>query len=150
MMFHRHSRTLTFYAMCLVAIASTAQAQSTTTSTTISATTASIQTGEQIYRQTCVVCHASGVANAPKLGDSKIWKPLIAEGQHVLTAHAWVGVRGMPAKGGRTDLSLEDFSKAVAYMARAAGGQWQDPDKTMMSKIRKEEELRITHLKNKK
>jgi cytochrome c5 len=141
--------TRTFYAACLLAIASSAQAQSTTPSTATPAAS-SVQTGAQIYQQTCAACHASGVANAPKLGDTKTWKPLIAEGQDVLTAHAWVGVRGMPAKGGRPDLSLDEFSKAVVYMARAAGGQWQDPDRKMMDKIRQEEQLRIASLKNKR
>lgn len=106
--------------------------------------------GEKIYKQTCVSCHASGLANAPKFSDKKAWKPLIAEGQHVLTAHAWVGVRAMPAKGGQPDLSLEDFSKAVAYMARAAGANWQDPDNKMLEKIRKEEQLRLKRLKDKR
>ena len=112
--------------------------------------TAVIKSGEQIYKQTCVACHSSGVANAPKLGDKKTWMPLIAEGQHVLTAHAWVGVRGMPPKGGRSDLTLEEFARATAYMARAAGGKWTDPDAKMLAKIRQEEQLRISSLKSKK
>jgi cytochrome c5 len=109
-----------------------------------------IKSGEQIYKQTCVACHSSGVANAPKFGDKKTWMPLIAEGQHVLTAHAWVGVRGMPPKGGRSDLTLEEFASATAYMARAAGGKWTDPDAKMLAKIRQEEQLRISSLKSKK
>jgi cytochrome c5 len=109
-----------------------------------------IKSGEQIYKQTCVACHSSGVANAPKFGDKKTWTPLIAEGQHVLTAHAWVGVRGMPPKGGRSDLTLEEFASATAYMARAAGGKWTDPDAKMLAKIRQEEQLRISSLKFKK
>ena len=108
-----------------------------------------LKTGEQIYKQACVACHASGVAKAPKFGDNKAWAPLIAEGQPMLTAHAWVGVRGMPAKGGQSDLSLEDFAKTVAYMARSSGGNWQDPDQKMMTKIRKEEQLRIAKLQTK-
>ncbi len=106
--------------------------------------------GEQVYKQTCFACHSSGAANAPKFGDKKAWAPLIAEGQHVLTAHAWVGVRAMPAKGGRPDLSLEDFANATAYMARAAGGKWTTPDSKMMAKIRSEEQLRLSSLKGKK
>jgi cytochrome c5 len=112
--------------------------------------TSKIASGEQTYKQTCVACHASGVAKAPKLGDKKAWAPLIAEGQPVLTAHAWVGVRGMPPKGGRSDLSLEDFANATAFMARAAGGKWTDVDSKMLSKIRSEEQLRLASLKAKK
>lgn len=98
--------------------------------------------GEQIYEEVCSACHATGAAEAPKLGDEDEWEDLIEEGQHVLTAHAWVGVRGMPPRGGSPDLSLQEFARAVAYMARAAGGDWQDPDAAMLEKIRDEEEAR--------
>jgi cytochrome c5 len=110
----------------------------------------SLKSGEQVYKETCFACHATGQAGAPKFGDGKKWAPLIKEGQHVLTAHAWVGVRGMPAKGGRSDLSLEEFARATAYMARAAGGDWKDPNAKMLSRIREEEKERIQRLKAKK
>jgi cytochrome c5 len=109
-----------------------------------------LKSGEQVYKETCIECHATGVSGAPKFGDKKTWAPLIKEGQHVLTAHAWVGVRGMPAKGGRADLSLEEFARAAAYMARAAGGDWQDPDAKVLRHIREEEKERIKKLKAKK
>lgn len=94
--------------------------------------------GEMLYQQVCVQCHATGVANAPKVGDKSAWKPLIGEGQATLTGHAWVGVRAMPAQGGATKTSLEEFARAVAWMARQSGGQWNDPDATMLQAIRKE------------
>jgi cytochrome c5 len=106
----------------------------------------SLKTGEQVYKETCSVCHASGVANAPKFGDKSAWKPLIAEGQHVLTAHAWVGVRAMPPRGGRDDLKLEEFARAAAFMARAGGGKWKDPDAKMLSMIAAEEKKRRADL----
>jgi cytochrome c5 len=109
-----------------------------------------LKSGEQVYKEVCMVCHAAGVANAPKFGDKKAWAPLIAEGQHVLTAHAWVGVRAMPPKGGNPNLSQEEFARAVAYMARAAGGTWKDPDAAMMKKIKVEEEARIKSNNTKK
>lgn len=103
--------------------------------------------GEQVYKETCNTCHASGVANAPRLGDRKAWAPLIEEGQDVLTAHAWVGVRAMPPRGGRADLSLAEFGRATAYMVRAAGGTWEDPNEEMLERIRAEEKKRISELK---
>lgn len=102
--------------------------------------------GAKVYRQTCAACHATGVANAPRIGDSTAWKPLIAEGQHVLTAHAWVGVRAMPPRGGNPALSLEEFSRATAYMARASGAGWPDPDAAMLARIKSEEQKRIKAL----
>ena len=109
-----------------------------------------IKSGEQVYTQVCFACHVTGVQNAPKFGDKAAWYPLLKEGQHVVTAHGWVGQRGMPARGGRADLSLEEFARAVAYMGRAAGGNWKDPDTAMLDRIRKEENERIEELKAKK
>ena len=61
----------------------------------------------------------------------------------MLSAHAFIGVRAMPAQGGDSELSLEEFSRAVAWMARSAGANWQDPDDAMMKKIRHEAEKRL-------
>jgi cytochrome c5 len=100
------------------------------------------KSGEEIYRETCAACHATKFDKAPQLGDRKAWAPLIKEGQAILTAHAWVGVRNMPPQGGNPELSLEAFSRAVAYMARQSGGKWQDPDEKMLARIRAEEKKR--------
>lgn len=106
-----------------------------------------LKSGEQVYKEVCLACHGAGVANAPKAGEPGGWAKLLEEGQAVVTAHGWVGVRGMPAKGGRPDLSLEEFARATAWMARSAGGDWQDPDEAMLSTIREEEAKRIEELK---
>ena len=37
--------------------------------------------GEATYNQVCAVCHAQGLAGAPKAGDPKAWGKLIKEGQ---------------------------------------------------------------------
>lgn len=96
---------------------------------------ADLRTGEAVYQGICVACHADGRDGAPRFGDRKAWGPLIREGQAVLTAHAWVGVRKMPAKGGRDDLLLEEFARGAAYMARGAGATWQDPDAKLMTRL---------------
>jgi len=100
-------------------------------------------TGEQVYQQACFACHATGVMGAPKPGDKTAWAPLIEEGQATLTAHAWVGVRAMPAQGGATNLSLEEFAGAVAWMASTAGGDWKAPDAKLTSQIRHEAAERL-------
>ena len=94
--------------------------------------------GLQTYKAVCAVCHTSGVANAPKFGDKNAWKPLIDEGQVILTAHGYVGVRAMPPKGGKPDLSIEQFAEAVNYIVNNSGGQWSSPDKAMLEKINQE------------
>ena len=110
----------------------------------MSALAAPLQSGEAIYQKVCIACHGSGPVDAPKLGDKAAWEPLLTEGQAVVTAHGWVGVREMPPKGGAPKLKLEEFGRAVAYMGRAAGGEWQDPDKSpaLMAAIRTEEKSR--------
>jgi cytochrome c5 len=106
------------------------------------ANVAHAQSGENTYKQVCVSCHGSGVLNAPKFGDKAKWAPLIAEGQVTLTAHAYVGVRGMPPKGGNPNLSIEGFSDALVYIVNNSGGNWKSPDAKTIAAINKEIEAR--------
>ena len=101
-----------------------------------------LKSGEDVYKQVCLACHAHGVAGAPKAGEPGGWTALAGEGQAAVTARGWVGIRGMPPKGGRADLTLEEFARATAWMARSAGVDWPDPDAAMLEAIRKEEALR--------
>jgi cytochrome c5 len=72
-------------------------------------------TGEQVYQKSCVVCHANGVAGAPKLGDKTAWAHRIDE-MSELYQHAIHGVGAMPAKGGNASLSDAEVKSAVDYM----------------------------------
>lgn len=87
------------------------------------------RSGAEVYALVCAACHDAGVAGAPKRGDTKAWKPLIAEGQRALSHTAIKGIRGMPAKGGRPDLSDLEVRRAVAYLANAGGAKWAEPAK---------------------
>jgi cytochrome c5 len=110
---------------------------------------ANAQSGESTYKQVCASCHGAGVLNAPKLGDKAKWAPLIAEGQVTLTAHGYVGVRGMPAKGGNPNLSVEGFADALVYMVNNSGGKWTSPNPTTVAAINKEIEARKAGLNKK-
>ncbi len=94
--------------------------------------------GASIYKEVCAVCHNAGVANAPKLGDQNAWKKLIGEGQVIITAHGYVGVRAMPARGGKESLSVEQFAEALNYMVNKSGGHWITPNQAMLAEINKE------------
>lgn len=96
------------------------------------------RSGETVYREICSACHEKGVAHAPKFGDRSAWTPIAEEGQHVVTAEAWVGVRAMPPRAGQDDLTLAEFSRGVAYMARNGGADWPDPDSKMLGRIARE------------
>ena len=103
--------------------------------------------GESVYKQGCASCHTPGVAGAPKLGDKAKWTALIKEGQVQITAHGYVGVRGMPAKGGKPDLGVSDFAASVVYMANQSGANWKNPDDAMLRKINAEIQRRQTQLR---
>jgi cytochrome c5 len=76
-------------------------------------------TGEALYKQACIACHASGVAGAPKFGDKAAWAPRIQTGLDMLTASAIKGKNAMPPKGG-SSASDADIRAAVEYMVSAA------------------------------
>lgn len=75
--------------------------------------------GKNLYNTTCMVCHASGVAGAPKFGDKAAWAPFIAKGMDDMVEKATKGVGAMPPKGGST-ASDADFKAAIQYMVDAA------------------------------
>ena len=76
--------------------------------------------GKAVYDKTCVACHATGVANAPKLGDKAAWAPRIATGNAALLASVIKGKGAMPPKAGAADLKDDDIKAAVDYMIAAA------------------------------
>ena len=80
--------------------------------------------GKTTFEKTCQVCHAAGVAGAPKVGDKADWGPRIAQGKDTLYAHALQGFTGkkgmMPPKGGNTALADADVKAAVDYMVAQA------------------------------
>lgn len=75
--------------------------------------------GKATYEKTCSVCHASGVANAPKYGDKTAWAPRIATGADALLASVVKGKGAMPPKAGTT-LSDAELKEAIGYMTTAA------------------------------
>ena len=75
--------------------------------------------GKALYDKACFVCHAAGVAGAPKFGDKAAWAPFIAKGMDDMVQKATQGVGAMPPKGGST-ASDADFKAAIQYMVDAA------------------------------
>lgn len=72
--------------------------------------------GQNRYEQTCQMCHATGLADAPKFGDKAAWKARIDQGMEILIQHSIHGLKAMPPKGGCTSCSDEEIHKAVEYM----------------------------------
>ena len=88
---------------------------------------ATVRTGQQVVEAVCAACHATGALNAPKIGDTKAWAPLIKEGHQKLTEDAIKGVRQMPPRGGNPELSDVEVARAVAYMANQSGAKFSEP-----------------------
>lgn len=93
--------------------------------------------GQQVFNEVCASCHAQGLVGAPRFGNRLDWAPRIKEGKVDLIAEAYMGVRLMPPKGGKPDLSLEEFSSAVIYMTKHAGANWYMPSTYEYEKINK-------------
>ena len=74
-----------------------------------------------LYTQACQVCHAAGVAGAPKLGDKAAWASRIAAAKTVdgLTASAIKGKGAMPPRGGSGATDAE-IKAVVSYMVSRA------------------------------
>lgn len=79
--------------------------------------------GKKVYQTTCALCHAAGIAGAPKPGDMAAWEPRVAQGYATLYDHAITGIRGMPPKGGNPSLTEADIANAVGYMFSESGGK---------------------------
>jgi cytochrome c5 len=75
--------------------------------------------GETLFKQTCVTCHGTGLAGAPKFGDKAAWAPRIAQGVPTLVQHAIQGKNAMPPRGG-SSASDAEVQAAVQYMVNAA------------------------------
>lgn len=80
--------------------------------------------GKSVFGKTCALCHAAGVAGAPKPGDKEDWAPRIAQGKDTLYKHAIEGFTGskgqMPARGSNAALTDDEVKAAVDHMVAAS------------------------------
>jgi cytochrome c5 len=82
-------------------------------------------TGEEVVKARCSLCHDGGAGGAPKTGNRTDWEPRAARGKLALYE---VALRGKPntammARGGFRDLSTDEVRSAVDYMVAQAGLQ---------------------------
>jgi cytochrome c5 len=68
------------------------------------------------YNKSCSVCHAAGVAGAPKVGDAAAWEPRLAKGMDNLLASIKNGLNAMPPKGMCFDCTDEEYKELINYM----------------------------------
>lgn len=75
--------------------------------------------GAKVYASGCNVCHAAGVAGAPKFGDKAAWTPRLAQGLDALTGSVIKGKGAMPPRGTVANASDADLRAAVEHMVAA-------------------------------
>ena len=75
--------------------------------------------GAELFKKTCAMCHQTGVAGAPKLGDKAAWAPRVATGKDALLSSVIKGKGAMPPKAGAADLKDDDLKAAIDYMLAA-------------------------------
>jgi cytochrome c5 len=83
--------------------------------------------GKEIVDSVCAACHTTGLLNAPKIGDTAAWAPLIKQGLERLTETAIKGIRQMPPRGGNPELTDVEVARAVAYLANQSGAKFAEP-----------------------
>jgi len=85
--------------------------------------------GEQVYKEVCAACHATGAAGAPKYGTAGDWAPRIGQGFDGLMKSVLGGKGAMPARAGTTPDDYTDYElgRAVVYMADAGGAKFPEP-----------------------
>ncbi|MWL88805.1 MULTISPECIES: cytochrome c5 family protein [unclassified Cupriavidus] len=87
------------------------------------------KTGEQVYKEVCAACHATGAAGAPKFGVAGDWTARIGQGFDGLMKAVVNGKGAMPPRAGTSpdDFSDYELARAVVYMADAGGAKFPEP-----------------------
>lgn len=85
------------------------------------------KSGEEVVKTVCGVCHQTGAAGAPKIGDNAAWAKLLKAGLGELSKTAISGVKAMPPRGGNPELSDLEIARAIVYMGNLSGGKLKEP-----------------------
>lgn len=73
----------------------------------------------KLYNQSCISCHGSGAAGAPRAHDVSAWQPRMEQGMEVLLENTRKGIGAMPPMGMCMYCTDEDFTALIRYMASA-------------------------------
>lgn len=80
------------------------------------AVAASGRSGADVFNASCAMCHATGLAGAPKPGDAAGWQPRLAQGKDTLLKNAVNGIRAMPPKGTCAACTEQELQAAIDHM----------------------------------
>ena len=71
------------------------------------------------WSRSCALCHITGEAGAPVVGDTDDWQRRLAKGERQLIQNILYGINSMPPLGYCMSCEVSDFRAMVAYMAGA-------------------------------
>ena len=71
--------------------------------------------GKEIYDESCAMCHNEGKHGAPKIGDKKVWEPLLAKNMDVLIENTLRG-EDHPKNGGCSHCTNGEVIEAIKYI----------------------------------
>ena len=74
------------------------------------------RSGHEVVDAVCAKCHATGVKGAPRIGQSADWSKRLSHGIDSLALVAIRGHDGMPARGGKAELTDNEIRNAIIYM----------------------------------
>lgn len=77
------------------------------------------RTTDDIIAKYCSACHATGVLDAPKIGDTAAWKERADHqgGLDGILAKAISGINAMPPKGTCADCTDDELREAIQKMS---------------------------------
>lgn len=69
------------------------------------------------WSRSCALCHISGEAGAPVVGDTAEWQRRLQQGEDAILANVVEGFNSMPPLGYCMACELSDFRAMIVYMA---------------------------------
>ena len=77
--------------------------------------------GKEVTEAVCAECHATGVKGAPRIGERADWSVRLSHGIDNAVNRAIRGHGGMPARGGKAELTDNEVKNAIIYMFNPGG-----------------------------
>jgi len=69
------------------------------------------------WARSCALCHITGEAGAPVVGDTAEWQRRLVQGEETILDHVLNGFNSMPPLGYCMACEVSDFRAMIAYMA---------------------------------
>ena len=78
------------------------------------------RSGKEVVEAVCAECHTTGVKGAPRIGERADWSARLSHGLGNAVNAAIRGHGGMPARGGKAELTDNEVRSAIIYMFNPA------------------------------